>query len=75
MDPLQAGEKSELAARQTVTTQTAYLNTTTIGDSELVIIPRPFQIMSPEAITDAKLRSWSKTFKPKVRKCSDDGYI
>jgi len=31
------------------------LSTTTIGDSEFVIIPRPFQIMRPEAITEAKL--------------------
>jgi len=72
MDPLQV---IELAGPVTVTTETAHLNTTTIGDSELVIIPRPFQIMSPDAITDAKLRTWSKTFKAKVRNRSDDGYI
>jgi hypothetical protein len=33
-----------------------HLRTTTIGDSVLVISPRPFQIMRPEARTEAKLR-------------------
>lgn len=33
-----------------------HLRTTTIGDSVLVISPRPFQIMRPDARTEAKLR-------------------
>ena len=33
----------------------AHLKTTTIGDSVLVITPRPFHIISPDAMTDAKL--------------------
>jgi len=53
-----------------VTLLTTHLNTTTIGDSELVITPRPFQIMSPDAITDAKLRTWSKTFKEQIKNMS-----
>jgi hypothetical protein len=34
----------------------AHLRTTTIGDSVFVISPRPFQIMNPDARTEAKLR-------------------
>ena len=40
-----------------------YLRTTTMGDSEFVIIPRPFHIIRPEAMTDAKLRTWRRTFE------------
>ena len=37
------------------------LRTTTIGDSELVIMPKPFQIIKPEAMTVAKFKAWSST--------------
>lgn len=37
-------------------TSTTHLNTTTIGDSVFVIRPSPFQIMRPEANTEAKFR-------------------
>ena len=36
---------------------TSYLSTTTIGDSVLVISPKPFHIMSPDAMTEAKFRT------------------
>ena len=39
----------------------AYLRTTTMGDSVFVRSPRPFQIMSPEARTETKLRTCSST--------------
>ena len=38
-----------------------HLSTTTIGDSVLVMSPKPFQIMSPDASTDTKLRICSST--------------
>ena len=41
---------------------TTHLRTTTMGLSLLVIMPSPFQIMSPVAITVAKLRSWSSAW-------------
>ena len=37
------------------------LRTTTMGDSELVIMPKPFQIIKPEAMTVAKFKAWSST--------------
>jgi hypothetical protein len=37
-----------------------YLSTTTMGDSELVTRPSPFHIISPEVMTDAKLRTWRR---------------
>jgi hypothetical protein len=33
-----------------------------MGDSEFVITPSPFQIMRPEAMTEAKLRTWRRTW-------------
>lgn len=36
--------------------------TTTIGDSVFVINPSPFHIIKPDAMTDAKLRTWSRTY-------------
>lgn len=43
-----------------------HLSTTTIGDSELVTSPSPFQIMRPEAMTAAKFSTWSKTCENEV---------
>jgi len=40
---------------------TTHLNTTTMGDSELVMIPNPFQIMRPDAMTDAKFKICRRT--------------
>jgi hypothetical protein len=47
------------------TTLDTRLSTTTIGDSELVISPSPFHIMSPEAITEAKLRTCRRVYVQK----------
>ena len=44
-------------------TQRSYLRTTTIGDSVLVKSPRPFQIMRPEAMTDAKFSTCSRIWE------------
>lgn len=33
-----------------------------MGDSEFVINPSPFQIMSPDAMTEAKLSTWRRTW-------------
>lgn len=39
----------------------AHLSTTTMGDSVFVSSPRPFHIMRPDAMTEAKLRSCRRT--------------
>ena len=50
--------------------QRKYLRTTTIGDSVLVKSPSPFQIMRPEAMTDAKLSTCSRIWVLQNRSCA-----
>jgi hypothetical protein len=49
------------------TTKSTHDSTTTIGDSVFVARPSPFQIMRPDAITDAKLSIWRRTCGPGSR--------
>jgi hypothetical protein len=48
------------------------LRTTTIGDSVFKNRPRPFHNMRPDAMTEAKLRTWSRSYRRNGKRATEE---